>query len=103
MRAARARWKIENETFNTLKNLGYQFEHNYGHGEDYLSPMFAYLMLLAFWTDQLIQAVNKTFQLIEQGIKTKVKLWESIRSVFHTSSVTSMQQIYLEVAHLFDI
>jgi hypothetical protein len=24
----RARWKIENETFNTLKNQGYHFEHN---------------------------------------------------------------------------
>jgi hypothetical protein len=30
MRGGRARWKIENETFNTLKNLGYNFEHNYG-------------------------------------------------------------------------
>ena len=29
----RARWKIENETFNTLKNQGYNFEHNYGHGD----------------------------------------------------------------------
>jgi len=28
MRAGRARWKIENETFNTLKNQGYQFEHS---------------------------------------------------------------------------
>src|SRR5215470_7396341 len=33
MRGGRARWKIENETFNTLKNQGYNFEHNYGHGE----------------------------------------------------------------------
>ena len=32
MRAGRSRWKIENETFNTLKNQGYNFEHNYGHG-----------------------------------------------------------------------
>ena len=32
--AGRARWKIENETFNTLKNLGYNFEHNYGHGKN---------------------------------------------------------------------
>ena len=32
MRGGRARWKIENETFNTLKNQGYHFEHNYGHG-----------------------------------------------------------------------
>ena len=37
MRAGRARWKIENETFNTLKNLGYHFEHNYGHGKDHLA------------------------------------------------------------------
>ena len=28
MRASRARWKVENETFNTLKNQGYHFEHN---------------------------------------------------------------------------
>ena len=30
--AARARWKIENECFNSLKNHGYNIEHNYGHG-----------------------------------------------------------------------
>lgn len=30
MRGGRARHKIENETFNTLKNQGYQFEHNFG-------------------------------------------------------------------------
>ena len=39
MRAARARWKIENETFNTLKNQGYHFEHNYGHGKENLSSL----------------------------------------------------------------
>src|SRR6266403_490071 len=44
MRGGRARWKIENETFNTLKNQGYNFEHNYGHGEQHLSVVFAMLM-----------------------------------------------------------
>lgn len=33
MRAGRARWVIENETFNTLKNQSYAFEHNFGHGK----------------------------------------------------------------------
>ena len=28
----RARWKIENETFNVMKNHGYELEHNFGHG-----------------------------------------------------------------------
>jgi len=29
MRCGRARWRIENETFNTLKNQGYNLGHNY--------------------------------------------------------------------------
>ena len=33
MRAGRARWKIENETFNTLKNQDYNLGHNYGLGK----------------------------------------------------------------------
>ena len=48
VRGGRARWKIENETFNTLKNQGYHFEHNYGHGQQHLSVVFAMLMMLAF-------------------------------------------------------
>ena len=55
MRGGRARWKIENETFNTLKNQGYHFEHNYGHGEQHLSVVFATLMMLAFLVHPLRQ------------------------------------------------
>ena len=32
MQGGRARWKVENETFNTLKNQGDHLEHNFGHG-----------------------------------------------------------------------
>lgn len=40
VRGGRARWHIENETFNTLKNQGYHFDHNFGHGNQNLSvPM----------------------------------------------------------------
>lgn len=44
----RARWKIENESFNVLKNHGYELEHNFGHGEQYLAMTLAALNLLAF-------------------------------------------------------
>jgi len=40
MRGGRARWKIEHETCNTLKNQGYNFEHNDGHGTQNLSVVF---------------------------------------------------------------
>ena len=44
----RARWKIENETFNTLKTKGYNLEHNFGHGKQHLAAVLATLNLLAF-------------------------------------------------------
>lgn len=47
-RAGRARWKIENEHNNTLKNLGYHLEHNFGHGRENLSCTLAALNILAF-------------------------------------------------------
>jgi len=44
----RARWKIENQSFNVLKNHGYELEHNFGHGENYLAMTLAALNLLTF-------------------------------------------------------
>ena len=44
----RARWKIENETFNVLKNHGYNIEHNFGHGRQHLAALLVTLNVLAF-------------------------------------------------------
>ena len=44
----RARWKIENETFNVLKNKGYNLEHSFGHGKQNLAAILVSLNLLAF-------------------------------------------------------
>jgi hypothetical protein len=44
----RARWKIENETFNVLKTNGYNLEHNFGHGKETLASVLVVLNLLAF-------------------------------------------------------
>ncbi len=53
MRAGRARWRIENETSDTLKNRGDEFEHHFGHGERHLATVFAALTMLAFAIDQV--------------------------------------------------
>ncbi|PHR25860.1 MAG: hypothetical protein COA36_13405 [Desulfotalea sp.] len=55
IRAARARWKVEHETFNTLKNQDYNLGHNYGLGKKNLSGLFTILMMLAFLIDQAQQ------------------------------------------------
>jgi hypothetical protein len=103
MKAGRARWKIENETFNTLKNLGYNFEHNYGHGKQHLSTVFAFMMLLAFYIDQLIQYCCHKFKKLEEKIATKIKLWTTIMAIFQTMNVKSINQIYQIAARLFNI
>jgi hypothetical protein len=103
LKAARCRWKIENETFNTLKNQGYHFEHNYGHGEENLATNLAFIMLIAFLVDQLQQAVNAIFKKIHAKLKTKAKLWDSLRAVFKIKPINSMSKAYLTVALLYDI
>jgi len=94
----RARWEIENETFNILKNQGYHMEHNYGHGKKYLATNFALLMLLAFLVDQIAQAKDAAFQLAWQVCQTKKNLWERIRQVFDLIPAVSMDAIYRFVA-----
>ena len=67
MRAGRARWRIENETFHTLKNQGDEFEHNFGHGEKNLATVFAALMTLAFAIDQVQKMGCALFRVARAG------------------------------------
>jgi hypothetical protein len=94
MRGGRARRKIENETFNTLKNQGYHFEHNYGHGEQHLAVVFAMLMMLAFWVDQAQQLSCALFQAVWAKLGSKRLLWERMRALFYTYTLASMRQLF---------
>lgn len=82
MRGGRARWRIENETFNTLKHLGYQFEHNYGHGYQNLSNNLAVLLMLVFLIDQLQQLCSPQFQAALQHCERKLYLWNRMKQYF---------------------
>ena len=94
MRGGRARWKIENETFNTLKNQGYNFEHTYGHGEQNLSVVFATLMMLAFLVDQTQQLCCALFQAVWAQLGSKRLLWERMRALFYDYAFASMRQLF---------
>jgi hypothetical protein len=98
-RGGRARWKIENETFNTLKNQGYHFEHNYGHGQKNLSVVLALLMMLAFLIDQVQQKCNPLFRAAWKKKGPKCALWEGMRQLFGSFEVASMREIYEAIAY----
>ena len=93
MRGGRARWKIENETFNTLKNQGYHFEHNYGHGEQHLSVVFATLMMWAFLVDQVQQLCCALFRAVWAKLGSKRLLWERMRALLYDYRLESMREL----------
>ena len=94
MRGGRARWKVENETFNTLKNQGYHFEHNFGHGKKNLSVVFVALMMLAFLVDQVQQLACELFQAVLEKKGSRRRLWEHMRALFKTIEFQSMTQLF---------
>lgn len=94
MRGGRSRWKIENETFNTLKNLGYNFEHNYGHGKKYLATVFCLLMMLAFLVDQVQEIACGLFRCIKKFAGSYRELWNRMKILFQYIEVDDWESFY---------
>jgi hypothetical protein len=97
MKTGRARWKVENEVFNTLKNQGYNFEHNYGHGKTHLATVFAMLMMLAFLIDQVQESCCEVFQQARNTFRTKVYLWKKMAALFLSYMIRDWETFYLSI------
>jgi len=82
VRGGRARWKIENESFNTLKNQGYHLEHNFGHGTQYLSEALFLLNLLAFFFHQIFELSDELYQKARACFSARKEYWNVIRASF---------------------
>jgi hypothetical protein len=78
---ARARWKIENESFNVLKNHGYHLEHNFGHGKQHLAQQFVLLNLLAFAFHTVCDSVEKLWQEARAVLGTRKDFFTDLHTV----------------------
>lgn len=90
----RTRWKIENENNNVLKTKGYHFEHNYGHGKQYLSSLLTSLILIAFLFHTLLDLFSAPYRIIKNKLPS--------REIFfhHLQAVTSYLY-FISWEHLF--
>ena len=79
--AGRARWKIENETFNTLKTKGYHLEHNFGHGKNNLSAVLVTLNLIAFAIHLAAQLAYKTWKAAIEVAGSRVRFFNNLRAL----------------------
>ena len=94
VRGGRSRWKIENETFNTLKNQGYCLEHNYGHGEENLATIFGVLTFLAFLVDQIQALGCSLFKEAQDSRRTKVSFWDRLRIFVTAYFIESWDELW---------
>ena len=79
--AGRARWKIENEGNNVLKNQGYHFEHNFGHGAKNLSLVLLSLLLLAFLCHTVLHLADALYQRVRALLVTRKEFFDDLRAL----------------------
>ncbi len=98
VKSGRARWKIENETFNTLKNQGYHIEHNFGHGHQYLSNNFFVLNLLAFFIHQILDLCDSSYQYCRSKFSSRKEYWNNLRVAIHLILFRDFEQLLRHLA-----
>lgn len=91
--AARTRWKIENENNNTLKTKGYHFEHNFGHGKQHLSNLFATMILMAFLLHTALDWVDESYRTIRSLLPSRRTFFEHLRALLHYLPFDSWDQL----------
>ena len=79
--AGRTRWKIENENNNILKNNGYHFDHNFGHGKQHLSNLLATLILLAYLLHTALDWMDTTYQTVRRLLPSRQTFLEHLRAL----------------------
>jgi hypothetical protein len=89
----RSRWKVENEGFNVLKNHGYNFEHNYGHGQQFLAQFLLTLLLLAFLFHSVLDLSGSTYQAVRRELSTRRTFFNDLRALTRYLYFSSWQQL----------
>src|SRR5215213_3869554 len=77
----RARWKIENESFNVLKTKGYHLAHNFGHGKEHLSAVLATLNLIAFAIHTLCDLAAGSWHQAVATIGARMHFFQRMRAI----------------------
>ncbi len=79
--AGRARWKIENENNNVLKNRGYHLEHNFGHGKKHLASLLMTMNLLAFGLHTLLELADANYRLIRATVGARRRFFQHLEAL----------------------
>ncbi len=91
----RTRWKSENETNNTLKNQGYNLEHNFGHGKEHLVNFLTSLNLLAFLLHITLAFLDEEYQALRRELVVRKDFFNDIRALLRYMVFDSWSNLLL--------
>jgi hypothetical protein len=78
--AGRARWKIENENNNALKNHGNHFDHNFGHGKLHLSNVLAALIRSSHLLHTTLDWLAACYRAVRSLLPSRRTFFEHLRA-----------------------
>jgi len=94
----RARWKIENETFNVLKTKGYNIEHNFGHGKRHLAAVLVTLNLLAFAFHTVCDIADDLWRAARQKLGPRRQFFNNLAAITNFLIFPSWQDLLQTLA-----
>lgn len=87
----RLRWKIENEGFNTQKNLGYELEHKFSRVSNIAMQNYYHLLQIAHMINQFVERSSDLLGLLNEHSKQTIKaLWKEL--VMYLKSIPYSQE-----------
>ncbi len=69
------------ESFNVMKNHGYELEHNFGHGETFLAMTLAALNLLAFAWHTVLDLVEPPWRRAREAAQKRTSFFAYLRTL----------------------
>ncbi len=95
VRTGRLRWKIENEGFNTQKNLGYRLQHKYSRCSWNAGKNYYQCLQIAHLLNQMVELSEQAKRLLS-GSTTLKHLWKCLIGFLTFTSVSSADIRFLE-------
>ena len=86
-----------------LKNYGYNLEHNYGHGEHYLSAFLLTLNHLAFLIHSILDETNDIYAAIREELSARKTFFNDIRALTRYLYFDSWDSLLLFMATQLEI
>jgi len=95
VRAGRLRWKIENEGFNTQKNLGYNLQHKYSRCSWKAGKNYYQCLQIAHLLNQLVELSEQAKRLLS-GTTTLKHLWKCLIGFLTYGTISIADVRFLE-------